>query len=982
MTARTPEQDEARRTAEEETAGSRQVRRRLTFGVAGDLADMPTVRSPWQRAYEAWRAAGLSWGHGAPPRDEGAAEAVPAPDEAAPAGAAASGTAGAEDGAPAKPAAGKAARTGRRAAKKAAAKAAAAQAAAASKEAAASKAAAAAQEAAAKDDVAKDDVAKGAAATGDVVTEGAAGERAEKAKKAAADEPAVEKAESPEIAAGEAAAEEDASQGTAAEEGAATEAASKEGAAEETAPKAGKAAPKAGKAKPKAGKGAGKKAQPDPEDVLVAGPGLRTRESAPRAARRLRTRLAVAAGLVVIAGGVIVTVARGEGADEQSLPGPLAADALFAADPAAETDGLVQNLAAVAAAGGTVVAVGTEGDGVPGRERTRFLSSVDGGRTWSLARVRSGDGSAVPQGDAPRMVAAGKRGWVALGDAHGGGTVAWTSENARTWTRHDVGAVFKPSDDVRAVARTADGFAAVGGADGHAVVWISPDGGRWQRIEGIRGITGFDRVASSGSVLVTHGTYPREVTVKRGRRKITRTVPSHGVWRSEDGGRTWAQVSIPQAKGSYGATKGLTYGPGGFATVREGRHTSGRKGNRRTTRFGVLFTSPDGREWRVASRFRGYGIERFGGTPDGLAVVVHGSDDAYRILRTADGRSWKADGTVPRPVKSSGLTVAAGGAIAISGSRGDDAYLHGVDLRKVPGAVNPERSVRSLAAAPGRVVAAGSSNGAAAIWTAPDGQPWQRAELPSTAGSLSGVVHGGKGWLAVGATPGDAPKPLVMTSQDGSTWEKAEFPGGPPPMAAAAGPSGYVATGTGAVWHSADLKEWKRTDLDGAPAAVTASDGMYVAVGAKGRAPAVWTSQDGVKWTAAELSDGLATGPLTGVAADGATIVAIGADGAPLVSVDAGKTWTVHALGGDLTATAITATPNGFVATASTSHRNAAVLTSGDGVTWRRLRVPGLSGDGERRLTALTAAGSSVLAAGVAADGQGEAALLWKAPLP
>src|SRR5690606_39714781 len=106
-----------------------------------------------------------------------------------------------------------------------------------------------------------------------------------------------------------------------------------------------------------------------------------------------------------------------------------------------------------------------------------------------------------------------------------------------------------------------------------------------------------------------------------------------------------------------------------------------------------------------------------------------------------------ADGTVARPVKSSGLAVAAGGAIAISGSRGDDAYLHGVDLRKVPGAVNPERSVRSLAAAPGRVVAAGSSNGAAAIWTAPDGQPWQRAELPSTPGSLSGVVHGGKGWL-------------------------------------------------------------------------------------------------------------------------------------------------------------------------------------------------------------------------------------------
>ncbi|MFS2295659.1 MAG: hypothetical protein FWJ90_23685, partial [Actinomadura sp.] len=561
MTARTPEQDEARRTAEEETAGSRQVRRRLTFGVAGDLADMPSVRSPWQRAYEAWRAAGLRWGHGAPPRDQGAVEApetVPAPDEAAPAGAAAAGTAGTEDAAPGEPATQKAAETGKRAAKAAANKAAAA---------------------------------KDVAATETAAEETAAGKDAagKDATKSAAGKPAAGEAVSGKTA-------------------------SEETAAERPKPEREKAASSGKGASGKSSaKGAAKKAQPDPEDVLVAGPGVKARGSAPRAARRLRTRLSVAAGLAALAGGVIFAAAQGEGSDEPSMPGPLAADALFAADPAAETDGLVQDLAAVTAAGGTVVAVGTEGDGAPGRRRTRFLSSVDGGRTWSLARVRTGDGSAVPQGDAPRMVAAGERGWVALGDSAGGGTVAWTSENARTWTRHDVGAVFKPSDDVRAVARTADGFAAVGGADGHAVVWISPDGSRWQRIEGIRGITGFDSVASSGNVLVSHGTYPREVTVKRGKRKITRAVPSHGVWRSEDGGRTWAQVSIPQAKGSYGATKGLTYGPGGFATVREGRHTSGRKGNRRTTRFGVLFTSPDGREWRVASRFRGYGIERVGG---------------------------------------------------------------------------------------------------------------------------------------------------------------------------------------------------------------------------------------------------------------------------------------------------------------------------------------------------------------------------------
>ncbi|TDC67982.1 exo-alpha-sialidase [Actinomadura sp. GC306] len=890
MTARTPEQDEARRTSEQEAGGSRQVRRRLTFGVAGDLADMPATLSPWQRAYEAWRAAGLKWGHGAPPREQRTAEAAETAETAA--------------GAPEKPAPKKAAR----------------------------------QKAAAKPAPEKSKLAKG---------------KPEKAE--------PEKA-TPEI-----------------------------GKAEETEPekskpeksKPEKAAPPKGAGKKGGGKkqAARKKAAPDPADVLVAGPGLAAaRKGTPR---RLRSRLAVAAGLAVLAGGAVFTVAQGESdSDGPGVPAAVAADALFPPDPAAETDGLVQDLAAVTAAGGTLVAVGTEGDGVPGRERSRFLFSVDAGRTWSPARLRAAGGTTAPAGDSPEMVTAGDRGWVALGRSPGGGTVAWTSDNAQTWTRHDLGAVFKPSDDVRGVARTATGFAAVGGVDDRAVAWISPDGIRWQRIEGIEGISGFDRVASSGSVLVGHGTYARKVTVKRGRRKVTRTVPAYGVWRSTDGGRTWARVNIPQSHGSYGPTKGLTFGPGGFATVREGRHTTGRGDKRRTRRFGLLFTSADGREWRAVSRFPGAGIKRFGGTPDGLAVLAHGAEGTSRILRTDDGRTWKAAGTVPGPVESSGLTVAAGGALAISGSQGDDAYLHGVDLRTVPGAVRPELAVRSLAGTPGRSVAVGSSNGAAAVWTSTDGQAWQRGRFPGAGGALSDVVEGAAGWLAVGRTSGDSPGPLAMTSRDGVVWEKAAFPAGPPPVAAAAGPAGYVAAAAGTIWRSADLRAWRRTGVDGTPADVTAAAGKYVAVGGKGRAPAVWTSPDGAKWTAAELPGGLAGGPLTGVAARGGVLVATGSDGAPLVSADGGTTWTAHGLGGDLNATAITATPHGFVLAASTSRGDAAVLTSADGATWRRLPVPGLAGAGERRLTALTTAGTSVLATGTTADAHGERPLLWKAPVP
>ncbi|HEY8481291.1 MAG TPA: hypothetical protein VIL71_15825 [Spirillospora sp.] len=857
MTTSTP--DETRRTAEEDTEDSRRVRRRLTFGVAGDLVGMPGAVSPWQRAYEAWRSAGLAWGHGDAPSAKAPSAVQVAPS-----------------------------RNG---------------------------------------------------STPTAPEEGRSGE----SKSASGNETGTS-------------------------------------APEETPPR------KTDPAKP-----VRRRLAPEPYDVHVAGPGLAAAKSAekaaakgsPRAARRPRARMAVAASLVIVAGGVVVAVNRaGGGPDEPAIPGPVAADALFAADPAAETDGLVQKLAAVTAAGGTLVAVGTEGDGTPGRERTRILTSVDGGRTWSLARVRAADGSAAPPGDAPAVVAAGRRGWVALGRSASGGTVAWTSENARTWTRHDAGAVFKPTDRVRGLARTPGGYAAVGAAGGRrAVVWISPDGRRWQRIEGIGSVTGFDRVVSSGTVLVAHGTYPRKLTVRRGGRRVTRTVPSPGFWRSEDGGRTWARVIIPQGQGSWGATKGLAYGPGGFATVREGKHTSRRKKGRRTVRFGVLFTSRDGREWRAAGRFRGHGIERFGGSPDGLAVVVRGTGGAGRILRTADGRHWKNGGTVPKGVDTSELTVASGGAVAISGTRGDDAYLHGVDLRTVPGAVHPQRSVGAVAARPGRAVAVGSTNGDAAIWTATENRAWRRAEFPDATGRLTDVVHGGRGWLAVGRTSGAKPGHLVMTSPDGITWTKAGLRGGPPLAAAAAGRAGYVAVGTGAAWFTADLKTWRRTALDGAPAAVTEMDGTYVAVGGRDGSPAVWTSEDGGDWKAVKLPDGLA-GPLTDVAGRHGVLVAIGADGAPLVSADGGATWAARGLGGGLRATAVAAAPGGFVLAASTPRRDAAVLTSADGVTWRRLRVPGLDGDGDQRLTALTTVGASVLGVGTTADAHVETPLLWTAPAP
>ncbi|OLT36919.1 hypothetical protein BJF79_30505 [Actinomadura sp. CNU-125] len=380
--------------------------------------------------------------------------------------------------------------------------------------------------------------------------------------------------------------------------------------------------------------------------------------------------------------------------------------------------------------------------------------------------------------------------------------------------------------------RTSAGFVAVGAADGGAVVWSSADGRAWRRVDGIRGISGLYGAAASGNVLVTQGTYPKKVTQKKGRRKVERTVAAQGLWRSADGGRTWESVTVRQSHGSFGATKGLVAGPGGFYTVRDAKQ--------KKKRFAIVFGSADGAKWSAVGKIgvAGHrGVESFGGSPAGLVAVVRGKQRT--IVRSTDGRKWKADGTVGQAAVR-GLTVVAGGRLAIAGKLGDDAYLSGVDLAKVPGAVRERRAIGALAAAVGRPGGRGRGGQRRCGRLEFAGRAaWTRATFPAAPGGLTGVAHGGHGWLAVGRT-GDAP--LVLRSSDGVTWRKAAFPAGDP-VAVATGPAGYVAVGTGAAWRSADLGRWRGVRIDGAPADVAATPNGYVAVGERADAPAVWTSR-------------------------------------------------------------------------------------------------------------------------------------------
>ncbi|WP_433327197.1 hypothetical protein [Spirillospora sp. CA-294931] len=750
---------------------------------------------------------------------------------------------------------------------------------------------------------------------------------------------------------------------------------------------------------------------------------------APEVAWPGRRVLAVAAGTLVVVG--VGAFALG-GGDEERGPAKAASPALvegaFAADPAARADGLVQQFTAVTSAGGVVVVAGTEGagDGATGRDRTAFVVSPDEGRTWRQAPVDA----AVP-GDRPQLVAGGSGRWVALGEAGRGGTALWTSADALRWTR--LAASFGPKERVKALVRTPGGFTAVGTSNARAAAWTSADGRTWRRFDPGGDITGFDRVVASGNALVAHGTFAtRGKKPKRG----------EGLWRSADGGQRWTPVNLPQAKGSFGPSVGLAVGPGGVYAVREGKRVTGPKKRRKTARFAVVFGAADGSAWAPVAELGAMefgGVRWFAGGPTGLAAVVLGKGGARLVLRSADGRAWKPAGDLGAPgpgASLSGLAVAGGGAVA-AGRQGDDAYLAVagtsatvVDLTKIPGVVRPERVVAGLASAGNRAVAVGSTNGDAAVWTTAGGTTWRRATSTEFGGGRLGgrgqgrqrlldVVATPKGWLAAGRWTGAKAGggPLVVTSPDGAVWTRAKLPDGQSASGAASGPSGHVvvgaAKGTAAAWHSADLAVWTRGgnagkgDLDGATwmRDVAATTRGYVAVGGRkgGRPgaggaelPAIWTSQDGRKWTAVaspSLPSGLVSGSLTQVVARGDLLVAPGwgvpSGPAPVpvplaaVSADGGRTWRTHVPEGAASLTAAAATGRGLVIAGTTGapgSLDAALWSTSDGTSWRR--TPGPGGPGDQRLTALSTLGHQLVGAGVGSGASGEAPLLWRAPTP
>jgi hypothetical protein len=710
----------------------------------------------------------------------------------------------------------------------------------------------------------------------------------------------------------------------------------------------------------------------------------------------------VALAAVAVAGIVItgrLAAGRGPTGLVMAYPPAQLADGQFAGPGGASARQVLPSLTGVAAAGRTVVAVGSQA-ALP-YARPLVLTSPDGGHTWESAVLRTPAG-----GGMPLMVTGGHGRWLAVGP-----DAAWTSPDGRSWRLGPGVAPLASGDRVRALAQARAGFAAVGanvrpvGDDlvRTPVLWVSANGLTWQRRgagqldlpAGKGRVTGLRWVAARGGVLMIAGEVARTAVKHRGQRKVRVVIRSPGVWRSKDNGASWRRADPPVSHGAAARLAGLAATGSGLVAIRPG-HTS--KGIRDAVAY-VWARKP---AWRFAGLLtarRGAALDVTSVAGSDQGVVAAGSAGRYRVAFVrVRGRSWRQTARLGRSSATAvtGVTVGPGGvAVAAGASRSRPFLLLAGRHRRQVGRAALARgaaaglSVSGLGAGPGGQVAVGQADGAPAAWWRGPGGRWARAAVgarPSCRGrgpGLTSVAHGGAGWLAAGgeggpagtvAQPGTAgtldsasgpgsQQPILMTSPDGRAWRPAAGAGpltepGSTLAVAAAGRSGYVVAGVrdvggqprAALWWSSNLTTWvpqggwsgsARSGVPSALLAVTAGPAGFAAVGAVGTHPAVWLSRDGQGWQSRPLAlpAGARSAVLQRVAVRGSRIAALGTQARP-------------------------SGPAPF----------AAVSVNG-GRTWRETPVP--APGGPVGVTALVTAGGGFLATGTLGDGGNQDVIVW-----
>ncbi|MEV1176521.1 hypothetical protein, partial [Nonomuraea sp. NPDC049784] len=753
---------------------------------------------------------------------------------------------------------------------------------------------------------------------------------------------------------------------------------------------------------------------PAPAAVRRSGP-VRHRSRAVPVVLSLAVAVLVAAGVIVWqwtddeAPGLRLEAGTGRSGDE-----------LFTV-PAAG-DGANQKLNDMTSVGRAVVAVGS--DTTSPTPRPLFLFSPDGGKNWQLGQV---NGASTPT---VQRVVGGNGRWLAAGGDGVSERGLWTSTDGFSWTAVEESglAAFRAGDQIHDIARTASGFVAVGrttGDDGGTgpAAWRSADGRAWERIETRElEVREIKAVVAKGDTVVAIGA----PAVGEGSR----------VLRSADGGRDWQATGflLPEATPRTGTLAVL---PKGFVLA---------PWRQRTITGDVrVYCSPTGAQWSQCGSIGGLnsesaGVESLISYPTGIAAISQGSLGRYSVLTSADGRQWakRADlGNLPGATLR-GFTISDGGTLFAGGDQAasdvDNQLVlmtapprgnaSRVQLGQVEGLTRIARETTALAGFAGRYVAVGSASGDAGLWTIRDWQSWKSMSLGGPGRqTLEDVAHGGRGWLAVGATETNVAvtDPLLVTSDDGESWRKvnvtgdlARNPNDPylETHVVTAGKKGYVLAGESrdqagtsgaAMWFTPDLRKFtrsKKLPQGGSGVriydAVASGDG-YVAVGGSGGADqessVVWYSTDGVNWSSRKRvtpPDATSAG-LRRITTYQDKLVAIGTAvtggsrrAFAAVSDDDGASWQTAWLPAEQAAAVydLASAEEGLVAVGwhgVPGEGDSAAWTSQDGLSWNRMALTKdrLAGQGAQWLSAVAVSGSEVVALGRSTTYNADHLILW-----
>ncbi|MEU9870389.1 hypothetical protein AB0C87_21340 [Actinomadura sp. NPDC048021] len=416
---------------------------------------------------------------------------------------------------------------------------------------------------------------------------------------------------------------------------------------------------------------------------------------------------------------------------------------------------------------------------------------------------------------------------------------------------------------------------------------------------------------------------------------------------STDGGRTFTSVDQQDTDGGLAPPGGV---PEAVGASRRGWVAVGRRVNG----GGAVWTSKDGKEWRRQPDAVGdvFGpqnrVTRIVGTGGGFLAVGENSpkgdfsDARPAVWLSSDGRRWEArvGDQIGLQVQNAGFslveTAANGDVILLEGLITPDSKKPG-PYRKVwrsddAGRTWATSDVPAPKGSRGLMIGGGGGAGFLAMremsasgklfgqaYTSRDGRSWTRTGKLEPAGyqRTNGIVSDGRGFTAVVVRGTDV---LLARTADGAAWKAAgtaESKAGREVLGAAAAGGQTVLVGREpgggdldpmlGVWDAGGAalpvdpaKIPGAVRPDHAVRAVAATNGLAVAVGSASGDAAVWSSQDGASWKAAQGLGAAFTRPgpqqLVDVAAGAAGWLAVGYDqSAPrrplVVTSQDGSTW-------------------------------------------------------------------------------------------